>query len=110
MENLLLKKRVNALIELDQEPLESSHHLNIEEREKQCLQLCNFTVIRNSSKILDHISTQFSSGNLDILFGESGSGKSTLLIGLSGLLNHEGVFTIIIVRLIATILLLIEAY
>ena len=84
------KKRVNALIELDQEPLESNHRLNIEEREKQCLQVCNFTVIRNASKILDHISTQFSSGNLNILFGESGSGKSTLLIGLSGLLNHEG--------------------
>lgn len=84
------KKRVNELIALDQEPFESSSSLNMEEREKQCLQVCNFTVIRNSRKILDHINTQFSSGNLNILFGESGSGKSTLLIGLSGLLNHEG--------------------
>lgn len=84
------KKRVNELIELSQEPFNNSGFLNILDGEEEYLEIYNFTINKNSHKILDNISIKFSSGSLNILFGESGSGKSTLLIALSGLLNYEG--------------------
>lgn len=86
------KQRIDEMLTLSLEPVGKAKLLDTRQRDslKESLTVSNFSIYQNTNKILDNINTTFTSGELNILFGESGSGKSTLLMGLCGLLNYDG--------------------
>lgn len=52
------------------------------------IELKDFSIGYGSRKLLEHVNTSFSKGQLTALIGRNGSGKSTLLRAIAGLNSH----------------------